>query len=59
MASAGSDKKIFVWNTETKERLRVMEGHTGPINALAWSSDATTVLSTSRDRSTRIWQAID
>ena len=58
MASAGNDKKIFVWNTESKERLRVMEGHTNAINSLAFSSDATILLSTSRDRSTRVWQVV-
>lgn len=58
LASGGSDKKVFIWNTETHECLRIMEGHKGPINALAFSSDGQMVLSSSRDRSTRMWQVL-
>jgi len=59
LASSGADKTIFIWNVETKEKLPIdLGGHTGPVNSLAFSSDATVVVSASRDRSIRVWQVL-
>lgn len=59
LASAGADKTVFIWNVETKEKLNMhLEGHKGPINSLAFSSDGKVVVSASRDRSLRVWQVL-
>merc|ERR1712166_355973 len=46
LASASADKRILLWT---------MEGHTGPVNSIQFSSDGTILVSGSRDRTIRTW----
>merc|ERR1712166_793037 len=41
LASASADKRILLWSMETYELLWAMEGHTGPVNSIQFSSDGT------------------
>eukprot|EP01094_Clydonella_sp_ATCC50884_P021233 TRINITY_DN462_c0_g1_i1.p2 TRINITY_DN462_c0_g1~~TRINITY_DN462_c0_g1_i1.p2 ORF type:complete len:595 (+),score=231.87 TRINITY_DN462_c0_g1_i1:67-1851(+) len=56
-ASAGSDKKIFVFDGKTGEKKSVLEGHTLGVYCLSWSADSKQFLTASADRSLRIWDA--
>ena len=45
LATGGWDKKVTVWDVETQTPNRTLEGHTGEINTLAFSSDGTLLVS--------------
>lgn len=46
---------IQIWNVETGELLRTLEGHTEMVETLAMSPNGTTLVSYGRDRAIRIW----
>jgi len=47
--------RVLVWRPGAPAR--ELRGHGGPVTAVAWSSDARRVLSTSWDRTVRLWDA--
>ena len=49
------DKTARLWNVETGQCLRVLEGHTGWIERLAWSEDKSRALTCSLDKTVRLW----
>jgi len=56
IVSAGyGEGTLIVWDLERGAKLRPMAGHTGPITALAITSDDQTVISASEDKTVRIW----
>jgi cytochrome c len=59
MATAGADGRIAIWTAGRQQPDRVLEGHTGPIVALAVSPDASTLASASWDRTVRLWSLSD
>ncbi|CEL57969.1 putative WD repeat-containing protein C9G1,05 OS=Schizosaccharomyces pombe (strain 972 / ATCC 24843) GN=SPAC9G1.05 PE=3 SV=1 [Rhizoctonia solani AG-1 IB] len=55
-ASVGSDMKAFLYNGETGETLSELAGaHKGSIMACAWSSDSASLLTSSMDRTVKLW----
>ncbi|KAL5641057.1 hypothetical protein ACGC1H_001509 [Rhizoctonia solani] len=55
-ASVGSDMKAFLYNGETGETLAELSGaHKGSIMACAWSPDSTNLLTSSMDRTVKLW----
>ncbi|CAE7169955.1 unnamed protein product [Rhizoctonia solani] len=55
-ASVGSDMKAFIYNGETGETLAELAGaHKGSIMACAWSPDSTNLLTSSMDRTVKLW----
>ncbi|CAE6449736.1 unnamed protein product [Rhizoctonia solani] len=55
-ASVGSDMKAFLYNGETGETLAELAGaHKGSIMACAWSPDSTNLLTSSMDRTVKLW----
>jgi len=49
------DQSIRVWNVETGQLERVLEGHSGDINALATTPDGTLLISASSDDTLAVW----
>jgi len=49
------DAGIRLWNPAGGEKIRVLTGHTGAVNALAFSPDGTTLASGSSDATIRLW----
>jgi cytochrome c len=54
-ATAGADGRIAIWTSGKAEPDVVLEGHTGPIAALAASPDGATLASASWDHTVRLW----
>ena len=53
--TAGEDARIAIWTPGKQEPDAVLEGHTGPIAALAVSPDGTILASASWDNTIRLW----
>jgi WD40 repeat protein len=51
------DKMLRVWNIDTGECLKVLEGHVKNVQAMAFSPDARLVVSGSADKTLRIWDS--
>ena len=54
LAAAGKDRSIYLWNLRNGDR-RVLEGHDGTVNALAFRADGKHLVSAGADRTIRIW----
>jgi WD40 repeat protein len=57
-ASGDSQGHLKLWNLETGEIVRTMDGHTGAISALAITHDGRHLLSSSQDHTLRVWDAL-
>ena len=44
-----------MWDVATGELLRTLQGHTGPVNAVALTPDGNTAVSSSDDNTLRVW----
>ncbi len=55
LASAGIDKLVKLWDTETGREVRQLQGHTETVYALAFAPDGKTLVSGSRDKTVRLW----
>jgi WD40 repeat protein len=51
------DCLVRMWNSNTGELKRVLEGHPDAVECVAFSPDGTRVMSGSRDTSVRVWNA--
>ncbi len=52
---SGYSDKIRVWNVESGECLKVLEGHIAEVDFLVLSADGRRVISGSRDHTIRVW----
>ncbi|XP_072266354.1 WD repeat-containing protein 27 [Pyxicephalus adspersus] len=57
LACGLSDKSLLVFNSTLKGEPEVFTGHNGAINGLGWSYNRRWLVSTSDDRTMRIWNA--
>ncbi len=57
LATGHADNSVRVWDAETGEELRRMEGHAGRVWAVAFSPDGARVASGAADESVRVWDA--
>jgi WD40 repeat protein len=53
--AGGDDGVLRVWSTVTGALVRTMEGHAGPVTALAVVTDGTLVASGGADQTVRLW----
>jgi WD40 repeat protein len=53
--SVSSDKTVKVWDVETGQVLRTLEGHTSRVMAVMLTPDGKTAVSGSRDRTLKVW----
>src|SRR5262249_2061595 len=49
--------KLSQWDADTGKRLRVLEGHTGPISAVAVSHAGKLLATASHDKTVRLWDS--
>ncbi|KAI6194121.1 WD-REPEATS-REGION domain-containing protein [Aphelenchoides besseyi] len=54
--SAGKDGKIKQWNAKKFDQIQVLNGHFAEIRAFETTSDGSTLISASHDKSIRIWE---
>lgn len=55
IATASSDRKVRIWDSETGELLHVFEGHNLIVNNVSFSQDGKMLASMAMDKSVRIW----
>ena len=56
LVSGSDDHTIIVWNTRTGEIVKKIGEHKDKITSLALSHDGKSVVSSSRDKSIKIWR---
>jgi WD40 repeat protein len=49
------DKTAVLWDSQTGQKLRALQGHTGPVKSVAFSPDGRHVLTGSGDGMARLW----
>ena len=57
LLSAGADRTIRVWDTQSQELIRKQEGHTDAVYALAFSPDGKWLASAGADKTVALWEA--
>ncbi|MFN8421734.1 MAG: protein kinase [Anaerolineae bacterium] len=53
--SGGSDGTLMQWDAQTGKLLRLLLGHTGIVNAIAYSADGSRALTASADKTLILW----
>ena len=55
LVSASRDHTIKIWDLETYQEIRTLEGHKDGVNSVAVSDDIKHIISGGRDRIVRLW----
>ncbi len=59
IATGSNDNTIRLWNAQTGKLIRVLEGHQGRVNRMAFSPDSTWLVSGADDNTLRRWNTAD
>ncbi|XP_078439952.1 LEUNIG-like protein [Wolffia australiana] len=59
LASGGHDKKVIIWNSDTLQTESSPEEHTLPITDIRFRPNSSQLLTSSFDRTVRLWNASD
>ncbi|MDF1811984.1 MAG: hypothetical protein P1V20_07210 [Verrucomicrobiales bacterium] len=59
IATTGYDRTIQIWNAESGDFVRKIEGHNGAIFDIAFSPDGTLIASASADETGKVWRVSD
>jgi len=54
-ASCGGDRTAFVWDVQSGEQIRRLQGHMGKVNSVAYNEDASVLATASYDQKVRLW----
>ena len=57
IATGSDDSNIRLWDIESGELVRTLEGHQGSVWSVAWSGDGQWLASGADDRTVRLWEA--
>jgi WD40 repeat protein len=57
LVSTHGDGAIMIWDVEDRNQVASLNGHSGPVGAVAWASNGKQIASASEDRSVVIWNA--
>ena len=55
LISGSSDANIRIWDVKSKDCMRIIHGHTGPINSVDYSADGRFIVSSACDSTIRLW----
>ncbi|WP_253917133.1 WD40 repeat domain-containing protein [Streptomyces sp. MNP-20] len=55
-ATTGTDTSVRLWDVETGRTRTTFTGHTGDVNTVAFSPDAHTLITSSDDKTVRLWK---
>ena len=55
MASGSLDKTVKLWNVQSGDCVRTLEGHSSGVISVAWSGDSQTLASGSHDKTVKLW----
>ena len=55
LASGSEDNTVRLWNPETGEHIRTLEGHGGDVNSVVFSPDGSMLASGGSDSTVRLW----
>ena len=57
LASAGADRTVRIWNTQTGKNVRTLVGHASEVWSIAFSPQGDRLVSGSQDYTARVWSA--
>jgi len=55
LASGSLDKTVKLWNVQSGDCVRTLEGHSSGVISVAWSGDSQTLASGSHDKTVKLW----
>ncbi|MBY0524864.1 MAG: hypothetical protein K2R98_15780 [Gemmataceae bacterium] len=55
LAGADNDVTLAVWEAETGQKRRTLNGHRGVVTSVAFSADGSRLISGSEDRTVKVW----
>jgi hypothetical protein len=58
LASGGADRMAKLWQAESLEPYKTLEGHTHHVNSVSWKCDSRQLLTASADTTTKLWDVV-
>lgn len=55
IATASQDRTVKIWDAQTGQLLKMMEGHTDSVNGVVFSPDSMRIATTSDDGTAKVW----
>lgn len=58
LASGGADRMAKLWQADSLEPYKTLEGHTHHVNSVSWKCDSRQLLTASADTTTKLWDVV-